>query len=117
MTHEDQDDVRRIVLSVLDGCSTCGRAHELDDLRVVGRSGTLWMLGVTCPSCNSQSFVAAVVGDQADVDPDVSSFDDADVEPALSETGEPVTVDDVLDMHEFLESFNGDFHRLFARRR
>jgi len=28
-----------------------------------------------------------------------------------------VTVDDVLDMHEFLETFDGDFHALFARRR
>jgi hypothetical protein len=30
---------------------------------------------------------------------------------------EPASVDDVLDMHRFLETFDGDFHALFSRRR
>jgi hypothetical protein len=28
----------------------------------------------------------------------------------------PISFDDVLDMHEFLKHFNGDFRTLFARR-
>jgi hypothetical protein len=37
-----------------------------------------------------------------------------DVEPELDgEPGEAVDIDDVLEMHEFLQDFDGDFQRLF----
>jgi hypothetical protein len=31
--------------------------------------------------------------------------------------GEPVGIDDVIEMHEFLGDFNGDFQSLFSRSR
>jgi hypothetical protein len=40
-----------------------------------------------------------------------AELDDEDVP-----TGEPVNVDDVLDMHGFLSGFDGDFQALFRRR-
>lgn len=114
----DHTEVRRIVLSVLDECSQCHYPHTLDDFRVVGRQDGLWVLRVRCTACRAEVYVAAVVGDAgidvAEAD-GIAWLDDDDV-PEEHEP-EPVTVDDVLDMHEFLETFNGDFHALFARRR
>ena len=103
-------DVRQVVLSVLETCSQCHQPYELQDIRIVGRHGNLWVLAVSCSHCDAQAFVAAVVSDS-----DVEEATGESASPAAM--GSPVTVDDVLDMHEFLESFDGDFHALFSGRR
>ncbi|HET9014105.1 MAG TPA: hypothetical protein VFN57_00805 [Thermomicrobiaceae bacterium] len=113
----EPDEVRRIVLSVLGDCAQCHRPHDLEDLRVVGRNGNLWVLAVRCGGCGTRAFVAAVVGDYGiDIaEAEAGEWDVVDVDEILE--AEPVGVDDVLDMHEFLESFDGDFQSLFTRRR
>lgn len=123
MTREpDHTEVRRIVLSVLEECSQCYYPHSLDDFQVVGRRDGLWVLRVHCTACHAEVYVAAVVGeagfDVAETD-GIDWLEAADVlvEDEIEDEPEPVTVDDVLDMHEFLETFDGDFHALFARRR
>jgi len=118
----DHTEVRRIVLSVLEECSQCHYPHSLDDFHVVGRRDGLWVLRVHCTACHAEVYVAAVVGeagfDVAETDGiDWLDADDVLVEDEIEDEPEPVTVDDVLDMHEFLETFDGDFHALFARRR
>lgn len=113
----DNLEVRRTVLSVLEVCSNCKCTYELDDARIVGRNGNLWVLTVTCSACNTQAFVAAVVGDSTEeADIAVTIDDEPDVPLDSEPVSVSVTVDDVLDIHEFLEDFNGDFRSLFARR-
>jgi hypothetical protein len=87
----------------------------------------MWMLMVSCGECHARNFVAAVIGDgdadeaqlalrrlgeehirsRIDVEPEI----EADEEPS-----EPVSVDDVLEIHEFLQEFDGDFQTLFRGR-
>jgi hypothetical protein len=87
----------------------------------------MWMMVVTCNECHGRNFVAAVLGDG---DPDeaqlalrklseggqIASTPRRSGEAAVS-TARPVSVDDVIDMHEFLAGFDGDFELLFARRK
>lgn len=121
--HEhDYLDIRRIVLSALEECSQCRQAHSIDDFRVVEQRGHVWMLVMRCAYCDSEAFVAAVIGDEgtdeADLElPDalVLAEEPWDDEPA--EEPEAVTATDVLEIHEFLETFDGNFQALFARRR
>lgn len=116
----DHTDVRRGVLAVLEDCSQCQTPYRLDDARVVGRTGNLWVLAIRCSHCAAQSFVAAVVGDDdIDIDEALGDLLREDLSPELvvGSGREPVSVDDVLDMHEFLDCFDGDFHHLFQRRR
>jgi hypothetical protein len=119
MEHDQSSEVRRIVLSVVEDCVQCRQPFSLDDMRVVGRNGNLWVLAVRCPECSSQSFVAAVVGEHDDGTTVEAAAIDLVDEEMLEEDpdfAEPVDVDDVLDMHEFLEEFDGNFLRLFNRR-
>ncbi|MBX6341163.1 MAG: hypothetical protein IRY97_01790 [Thermomicrobiaceae bacterium] len=111
---QDQARIRRLVLSILEDCSQCGQPHSLDDFRVVGRNGNLWVLTIRCSACDAQAFVAAVIGDQ---DSDAIQMASVEGWAEDAEANDPVTVDDVLDMHEFLETFDGDFRTLFSRRR
>jgi hypothetical protein len=119
MEHDQSSEVRRIVLSVVEDCIQCRQRFSLEDMRVVGRNGNLWVLAVRCPECASQSFVAAVVGEHDDgTTVEAATIDLIDDEGYEDEADlvEPVTVDDVLDMHRFLEEFDGNFLRMFNRR-
>jgi hypothetical protein len=107
-------DVRRTVVSVLEQCAKCKHSYSLDDARVIERQGELWVLSVRCSQCDTQAFVAAVVDGDAT---EIGDIDEADVEIVDDEVVEPVSVDDVLDLHEFLDDFDGDFQALFHRRR
>jgi len=115
--------IKRIVLNRMERCSVCHQEFGSDDINVVSRRADMWMMVVTCTECHSRNFVAAVLGDG---DPDeaqlalrkLSESGQAGLDaPELAEAGVPeggpVSIDDVIDMHEFLAGFDGDFARLF----
>jgi hypothetical protein len=106
-------DVRRTVLSVLEQCSVCKQQYALEDARVIERQGELWVLSIYCSHCKTQALVAAVVDDDG---AEVDTFEQIKVESVLEAVDEVASVDDVLDMHRFLETFDGDFMSLFSRR-
>jgi hypothetical protein len=107
-------DVRRTVLAVLEQCSVCKQQYALEDARIIERQGELWVLSICCSHCKTQALVAAVVdGEGAEVD----TFDQSEVRDYTKKADDPANVDDVLDMHRFLETFDGDFMSLFSRRR
>jgi hypothetical protein len=121
--------IRRIVVERMDRCTVCHRRFVEDDVEVVSRKSDVWLMIVQCKDCHSRSF-AAVVGDtSAPIDteslfgfrPDGSieiTFETDgeyfDIQQFDEEAEDPVTVDDLLEMHDFLDSFDGDFKSLFA---
>lgn len=114
--------IKRIVLDRMERCSVCHHSFVPDDIHVISRKSDMWMMVVECSECQGRNFVAAVLNDG---DPGEAQLalrrlsesgaknDRTDVKP--SPALPKVTVDDVLDMHEFLASFDGDFQRLFVR--
>jgi hypothetical protein len=116
--------IKRIVLDRMERCSVCHRGFEPDDVQVLSRKSDMWMLMVSCGECHARNFVAAVIGDgdaeeaqlalrrlgeehlRSRLDT-VTEVEDEDVAP------DPVSVDDVLEIHEFLKGFDGDFRQLF----
>jgi hypothetical protein len=120
--------IRRIVVERMDRCTVCHRRFVEDDVEVVSRKSDVWLMIVQCKDCHSRSF-AAVVGDtSAPIDTE-SLFGfraDGSIEISFETDGEfveiqafdevpddPVTVDDLLEMHGFLDNFDGDFKSLF----
>jgi len=117
--------IKRIVLERMDRCSVCHRAFEPDDIHVISRKPDVWMMVVQCVDCHARNFVAALVGDG---DPTAAQMalrqlsaeqrlDEVELEPEAQTPGEPVTIDDAIEMHEFLGAFDGDFKSLFSRTR
>jgi len=116
--------IKRIVLRRMERCGVCHRDFEPDDIHVISRKPDLWMMVVECDECHARNFVAAVLNDG---DPDEAQLalrrlSEGSIDPALPSTRtdapaprERVSANDVLDMHEFLGSFDGDFARLFGR--
>lgn len=85
------------------GCTVCEERVSADRIRLLARRDDLLFIQVDCSACGSSSlgFVSeAVVASKA------GRLDGAS----------PVSSDDVLDMHAFLESWTGDLETLVSGR-
>jgi len=68
-------------------------------------------LSAICPTCHTRSLIAVIVkeGKEPEV---VTDLTEAELDRFRS--AGKLTGDDVLDMHNFLKNFGGDFSRLFS---
>jgi hypothetical protein len=98
-------------------CNVCGQNHAKSDIRVLGRLESAWIVRVTCSRCQT-SFKLLVVIDEA-----VAAIAQAKSEAGTSRPVRerrraiPVSADEVLDAHEFLQSYRGDLKSLLRRQR
>ena len=105
--------VKQAVLSAIGRCGTCGRPYDADSIEIVGHQEDLWFISLSCRSCHTRGLVAALIREQKQ--PQVLT-DLTEEELAHLTEHSQVVADDVLAMHEFLESFDGDFASLFGNR-
>lgn len=127
---DDFDQIKHMVLQQLSRCVVCHREYEISDITSVQRKPGVWTLMVECEQCHSRNYIAAVTadGNPEDAMLEVRSLtrramrsgqdtaEDEHEDTFVSEappTGEKVTAGDVVDMHEFLDDFDGDFTALF----
>ena len=118
--------IKQVVVRRLNRCRVCHRQYQADDVNIISRQDEMWMMSVECTDCHARNFVAAVLneGDPARAElalrrltelnerlEPIASLEEIDIEPAPA-----VVATDVLDMHEFLEEFDGDFLAMFRRR-
>ena len=100
-------------------CSACGRAYRSSHIRIVAQRDELFFVDLRCRRCGSESLAIVTVetdsdgpgsrldvGDLVDAAAAINAADDAD--------GPPVSVEDLLQMHDFLGRFDGDFQELFG---
>ena len=120
--------MKQIVLQRMGRCRVCHRTPSPEDIETISKESDVWTMVVQCPDCHARSFVAAVLN-EADADKaavalrrmsesdltlelgagEVDYVDDVEPEPRAR-----VDVDDVLEMHEYLDTFDGNFKRLFG---
>lgn len=92
-------------------CGSCGHNYEVNNIDVLGHNKEIWFLRIHCSECNHKSLVAAVVkGKNINMHNDLSP---AEVEkfkkaPAIS-------ADDVLDMHNFLKTYNDSLSAIIGK--
>jgi hypothetical protein len=123
----NENRIRKIVLQRLGTCRVCHRHHQSDDVHVVSQNPDVWMMVVECPDCHTRSFVAAVVDEKQADDAKIAlrrlagehhvgtpqDNSDRAAEPRVA--AQPISDEDVTEMHAFLDTFNGDFKTLFAK--
>jgi hypothetical protein len=103
--------IKRVMTSMK--CGVCGQRYESANVSVLGRQEDLWFLKVFCSACHTQYLVAAVIkkGRAPEVITDLTR-----VEVNKFKSAGGLTADEVLDMHNFLKTFDGDFSQLFSRK-
>ena len=102
--------IKRLMASIK--CGVCGQRYEVDNINVLGHQEDLWFLSASCPACHTRCLVAAVIreGRVPEVTTDLTEGElDRFVNVGKA------TADEMLDMHNFLKDFDGDFSRLFSQ--
>jgi hypothetical protein len=86
-------------------CSVCGQNHARSDIRVLGKLESAWIVRVTCSKCDT-SFKLLVVIDEERAN--VSPVQELAEPPRKERRRRPaVSLDEVLDAHEFLKGYDG----------
>ncbi len=84
-------------------CPVCGRSLKGCDIQVLSHEEERFHLQVTCAQCQVTFIVVlAIAGGAVE---DIESVDPATVEAAP--VREPISVDEILDVHLYLKSFQG----------
>jgi len=82
-------------------CAACHHQHSPDDFEVLDEGATVLVLLMTCTHCQAQGLLVAFVQEQGPEPRRVRQAEERG-------ESEPITADDVLDMHRFLEGFEED---------
>lgn len=98
------------------GCAACGAPYEPGRIRLLAERDGLYFVDLACTECTSRA--VAIVTVELD-DEDEPHADTGDLVQLTAVEGAspapPIVVDDVLDMHRFLEGFEGGTVELLAR--
>ena len=100
--------IKRLMASMK--CESCGQHYEVYNIDVLGHREELWFLRVHCSACRTQCLVAAIVKESkiSEVVTDLSEIELDEFKDNVIE------IDDVLNMHNFLKDFDGNFSRLLG---
>jgi hypothetical protein len=91
-------------------CEVCRCRFDGDHVRIAARHEQLWIISVRCRRCRHQQVFWVARNSDED---EAAITDLTDEEELRFAAMTPVTGDDILDVHQFLEAFDGDFKRLF----
>lgn len=90
-------------------CPGCGDGYLRNDIYVLGHHEDVWVAAVVCSRCGTQGLVFAMLRDQEHFE--ITNDIQSDEMAALAALP-PLSIDDVLDLHQFLKDFHGDVDAL-----
>jgi hypothetical protein len=102
------------------GCAACGQAYGQGHIRLIAQREELFFVDLACEHCGSQAVAIVTI----QIDGETARLEGGELVRAEQATaaelewapgGPPVSADDVLDVHDLLDGFEGDVHRLIAR--
>jgi hypothetical protein len=98
------------------GCAACGAPYEPGRIRLLAERDGLFFVDLACTACASRAVAIVTVEVDDEDGPRAEAGDLVALDPGGGRrpTG-PISVDDVLDMHGFLDRFEGDAVTLLAR--
>ncbi|MBI3522072.1 MAG: hypothetical protein HY071_03095 [Chloroflexi bacterium] len=102
-------------------CHVCGGNHSKSEIRVLGKLESAWIVRVTCGTCQT-AFKLLVVVDESDAGSGGSGKTGRAAAVPVKEDHPserrrpPVTLDEVLDVHEFLSTYEGGVSALLPEK-
>ena len=112
-----EGDKRRLVLRLVARlrCVQCERQYDPHDFTLVHSWQDMWVLSTRCRHCNEPCHVVIFMRLDAEPESEIELVTDLTPEE-LEDAGwrQPITSDDVLDVHVLLEECDGDLEILLA---
>lgn len=97
------------------GCAACGVPYEPGRIRLLAERDGLYFVDLACTACTSRAVAIVTVELDDDDAPRADTDDLVQLTPVDARPGPAaVGLDDVLDMHRFLERFEGGTVALLA---
>jgi hypothetical protein len=93
-------------------CPVCGRSLKGCDVQVLSHEEERFHLQVTCAQCQVTFIVVLAIAGGA-VEEIEKSIPEPAGEPIAA--AEPITVDEILDLHLYLKNFQGTFKELIQQ--
>jgi hypothetical protein len=109
-SYEKREMVKHLIASI--PCAVCQHSYKPDDVHIVDHSDEIWIMAVKCNHCGTKGLVFAVVKEER---PEIAG-ELTPQEWAKFREMPQIDADDLLDVHEFLKDFDGDFVSLFEDR-
>jgi hypothetical protein len=97
------------------GCAACGAPYEPGRIRLLAEREGLYFVDLACMSCASRAVAIVTVELDDEEAPRADPGDLVRLTAARPPAPDPIDVDDVLDMHRFLERFEGGTVALLER--
>lgn len=85
-------------------CPVCGRSLKGCDVQVLSHEEERFHLQVTCAQCQVTFIVVLAIAGGAVEEID-KAIPEPDAEPVAA--AEPITIDEILDLHVYLKNFQG----------
>ena len=93
-------------------CPVCGRSLKGCDVQVLSHEEERFHLQVTCAQCSVTFIVVLAIAGGA-VEEIEKVIPERDLEPVAA--AEPITVDEIIDLHLFLKNFQGTLTELIQQ--
>jgi hypothetical protein len=90
-------------------CPVCGRSLKGCDVQVLSHEDERFHLQVTCAQCQVTFIVVLAIAGAA-MDETEAAAPEATSEPVME--AEPISVDEILDLHLYLKNFQGTLKEL-----
>lgn len=107
-------------------CASCGHSYAPADVLVLARRQSTWMVLATCTQCDHRGiFLVSFPSTASEQSPQAQAATATQQPPEVTRVSanalipqrgqpDPITAEDVAQLHAFLAGFDGDFKRLFG---
>jgi hypothetical protein len=103
--------IRDIFRMVKMKCKECGNYYNEEDIEIIENNDGSCFLNIYCRTCDRRSFAIALTKREEQNENTEGNGNEQSIQLLPSV---PIDTDDVLDIHTFLEDFDGDFATLFS---
>jgi hypothetical protein len=101
-------------------CAACGKSMADCDINILAQQGNRALVRVTCTSCNDENLLQIVFQSEGEGDGDGEAVIPAahsrrrrpSIDEGRPEVFEPISSDELLDLHAFLTEHSGDLRQL-----
>jgi hypothetical protein len=97
------------------GCAACGQPYESGRIRLLAEREGLFFVDLGCSHCGTQAVAIVTIQADEDDEPHIEAGEHASVTLTATAVADPVSADDVLAVHELLDSFAGGIDELLER--
>jgi hypothetical protein len=115
----NDEQIRQLLqrLGIVLECPKCGHKYDLEDISLRSYSGSTYQLRLVCNFCHTP--VTASISISGNLKNLAESFIDTrpgnqkPIDIKKTKIKSKITNDDIIDMHQFLKDFDGNFENIF----